>query len=97
VDTKTLISETDRVRVWEFRNANGDLVSTTVEPIPTAEESNAATLRGLAATALAANATYLAIGSPSAAQVAAQVRLLTRESTALIRLALGLLDSTDGT
>lgn len=59
----------------------------------------------------AANNTYLAIGSPSAAQVAAQVRALTQQSTAIvaqlraitrqnttvIRVLVGALDSTDGT
>lgn len=57
---------------------------------------NVVTLRQRAGAAIAANITYLAIASPTNAQVAAQVRLLTRECTALIRLALSLTDSTDG-
>ena len=54
-------------------------------------------LQTKALAAIAANQTYLAIASPTAAQVAAQVALLTRENTAIIRLLLGQLTSTSGT
>jgi hypothetical protein len=54
-------------------------------------------LRAKAVTALATNATFLAIASPTAAQVATQAKALTRQSTALIRLAANQLDSTSGT
>lgn len=50
-----------------------------------------------AANALAANATFLALPAPNNAQVIAQVQLLTREVSALIRLAADRLDSTAGT
>jgi len=59
--------------------------------------TNRATIEDRAVTALAANATYLAIGSPSNAQNLAQIRLLTRECTGLIRLLLDQLDTTNGT
>lgn len=61
-------------------------------------DANRSTIQSRAQAALAANATFLALGpSPSNAQVIAQVRALTRQSTGEIRLLLGLTDSTDGT
>lgn len=65
-------------------------------PPPSAADANGMTLHQRAASALAANVAYLALSSPTAAQVSAQVGVLTKECTALIRLALGLLDSTAG-
>jgi hypothetical protein len=54
-------------------------------------------LRDRARAALTTNATFLALGTPTAAQNAAQVRALTRQTNALARLLLGLLDDTTGT
>lgn len=73
------------------------VISQHVPAAPPAHIANRATLEERAATALAANATFLAIATPTNAQTLAQVKTLTKECTALIRLALNLLDSTDGT
>ena len=59
--------------------------------------ANADTLRARAQAALTANATFLALGSPTNAQTLAQVQLLTKECNGIIRLLLGVLDSTSGT
>lgn len=59
--------------------------------------ANRRTVEDRARTALTANATYLALGNPTAAQNLAQIRSLTRQCSALIRLALNQLDTTDGT
>lgn len=70
---------------------------TWVAPLVGATVTNRQELQGKAATALATNATYLALASPTSAQAITQVAVLTRECSALIRLLLGLLDSTQGT
>lgn len=58
-------------------------------------EGNRATLQQRAQNALATNADYLALPSPTNAQAVAQVRALTQECSAVIRLLLNLLDATD--
>jgi len=60
-------------------------------------EDNADSLRAKASQAFAINATFLALASPTNAQTLAQVKALTRETNAIIRLLLGALDTTDGT
>jgi hypothetical protein len=56
---------------------------------------NADALRQAAADALATNRTYVGLATPTAAQTTAQVKALSRQVNALIRLALGQLDGTD--
>ena len=53
-----------------------------------AREATRATIAAKAEHALTANATFLALASPTTAQAVAQVRTLTRECNALIRLLL---------
>lgn len=58
-------------------------------PPATVEEANEATLTARAAAALTSNATYLALSAPTAAQNTAQIKALTAQVQAVIRLYLG--------
>jgi hypothetical protein len=94
--TRELLSDDGRRRI--FRVLNGTLeVGTDIETILTPTEANRDAIRDRARSALATNATFLAITSPTNAQNATQIKALTRECSALIRLLLSLTDTTDGT
>jgi trehalose-6-phosphate synthase len=59
--------------------------------VTTAQQKiDAAALVAKAAPAIAANITYLAIASPSVAQNTAQLKALTRQTNALMRLVAGM-------
>jgi hypothetical protein len=60
----------------------------------TGDSQTQATILSNAAGALAANATYLAVASPTTAQAVAQVKALTQQIDALIRLISGQFDTT---
>lgn len=60
-------------------------------------DTNGDTLRSRAQNALTANSVFLAIPVATNAQVLAQTRALTRQSSALIRLLLGQLDTISDT
>jgi hypothetical protein len=66
-------------------------------PGPGTPAANQQALQAKAINALASNVTFLAIANPTSAQVTAQVKLLTRETSALIRLLLNQLTDTTGT
>lgn len=66
-----------------------------VAPDQTARSANKATIQSRAESALENNRTFLAITSPTNAQIVAQVKALTRQNNALIRLALGRFDAID--
>ncbi len=94
---RTLIETTAAYRRYRVTNASGATVGEDMEPIVSGAEAVAADLAERARVALAANATFLAISAPTNAQVVTQVQRLTRECSALIRLTLGILDSTSDT
>lgn len=58
---------------------------------------NEPALEAKAVQALGINQAYLALASPTNAQNVAQIRALTRQTNALIRLLLNLVDDTAGT
>lgn len=59
------------------------------------EDGNRTTLEQRAANALQTNRDFLALATPTNAQVVAQVKALTRQNNGIIRLLLGRLDGTD--
>lgn len=63
----------------------------------TTANTNEETLQNRAHAALSANETFLALPTPTNAQVLAQVQRLTKECSGVIRLLLSELDSTSGT
>lgn len=62
-----------------------------------ADDTTRTGLRAKAATALDANRAYLAIAAPTTAQMRQQLERVTRQTNALIRLVVGLLDDTSDT
>lgn len=83
---------TDRDQVW---NANGDLLSDVEVERDDGGIAVRSTLEQRVRDALVANVTYLAVAAPTAAQNTAQIKSLTRQVNALIRLQLRALDVAD--
>jgi len=94
--TDTTVTLADGSTVQTITYTDGGK-SVTYVPGPGTPAANQQTIQQRAVSAMDANNTYLALAAPSNAQVAAQVKLLTRETTGLIKLALGLLSDTTGT
>jgi hypothetical protein len=96
VRTQTYDDGTRVVTTW---HDDGRPPEVTVTPGPGTREANRQDITALARAALDLNATFLALAPPTTAQVVAQVKLLTREVNALIRLRVGddALDTTQGT
>lgn len=108
LDNIKVSSWDDTLRSVTFYNANGTVNSTrayTAEEntatdariAETTAETNAATLTAKAKTALTNNNTFLAIASPTNTDIVAQVKALTRQVNALIKLEIQDLANTTGT
>lgn len=101
--TVTLVG--DRIELPDLNEASRATAQSVVDAHPATaqaaearaatERTNATTVRDKASTALADNKAFLAVASPTNAQVVAQVKALTRQNNALIRLALNRFDATD--
>jgi hypothetical protein len=97
VPTRQVIEDTPAFTRYAVFDDRGVRVGEEATAKLSAEEQNQQTLTTRAVAALAANDAFLAVGSPTNAQVLAQVRVLTRECSALIRLALQQYDTITGT
>lgn len=97
-DAFTTDSDGTTHETMEATYASGAVDHTIITtPGPGTPEANYATLRQKAQAALVNNAAYLALPTPTTAQNAAQIGVLTREASAIIRLLLNQLDTTTGT
>lgn len=76
-------------------NKQGQVVSEEIVVIDSTIEDNDRTLRERAQNALANNNTFMNLTAPTNAQNAAQIKALTRQMNAIIRLVVGALDNTD--
>lgn len=88
------IDEADRVAVEAVIVACTQKVAQDAA-VQAVRDGNAKTLRDQAAAAMTTNTAFLAITTPTNAQVLAQTKALTKQNQALIRLATGLLDAID--
>ena len=84
--TTTIVQDTSDYQVVRTTSAAGFADQVILKGAALTAQTNTATIVSKANAALAANATFLGLASPTNPQVLAQVQLLTREVNALIRL-----------
>lgn len=92
---RTLVETTPTFRRYVVTDGAGKVIGEDKEQILNPEQTNAQVIAQRAATAVANNQTFLAIASPTAAQVSAQVTALTKQVDGLIRFAFNIFDGTD--
>lgn len=92
-ETRTYTREEDGVKTTRPYTTEENIIADR-EQVYVMAQRNKATIEDQAATALGTNATFLAIASPTNAQIAAQVKALTRQNNGIIRLILNKLDGT---
>ncbi len=94
---RVLVDWADGLATWVLLDEAGRHAGTEVgdAPEPPPAELRRARLLARAREAIDADRAYLDIGQPTQAQAVAQVRALTRQTAALLRLAAGLLDADD--
>jgi len=98
VTTREPILDGDtRVRRFRVFNDAGERIGTDEETVPMPEMANAATLRNRLLQALSANTAHLGKATTTNADNTAHLRRITQQNSALIRLMLEMLDTTDGT
>jgi len=96
--TRELITSDDpTVRRYRVRDDAGQEIGTDVEAVRTPRQVNETTIRSRVAALLTPSAAYLALPNPTATQTTAQVQRNARLTIALAKIALGQLDTTDGT
>lgn len=93
LNTPTLISEDANVQVWATRTVNGGTVESRVKAGSDADRGQQLQVR--LQQAIAANSTYIALASPTVAQNTAQLKAISRQVQALLRMRLGQFDSVD--
>lgn len=92
-----LVSDDGQTQVWRINDDSGKQIGSDVVPIPTTAQTNAQTLQQQPLNAIAGNITYINTASPTAAVTTAQVKALSRQVNALIKLFFNQTDDTTGT
>ena len=97
MSTRKLVLENDSIRRYQVFGDQGQPIGIDEETVPTPEMANAATLRNRLLQALSANTAHLGKATTTNADNTAHLRRITQQNSALIRLMLEMLDTTDGT